>query len=156
MCIIRDKPITARNACQAVKRYPGPQPGGLMISLGKLDHLRPSSSFSYPSPPSRLLPIASTSFHVFFIHSPRETHYHCAHCYPLSPGGTTSSGQQQRHDATTNHSRVPDYRDDGRQRVSFDRFGIFRARGEPTPGIKIRDDRDHFDNISLRKLRYCV
>lgn len=24
VCIIRDKPITARNACQAVKRYPGP------------------------------------------------------------------------------------------------------------------------------------
>lgn len=34
VCIIRGKPITARNACQAVKCYPRPWPGGLMISWG--------------------------------------------------------------------------------------------------------------------------
>lgn len=40
MCIIRGKPITARNACQAVKCYPGPaRPGGLMISRGILSRL---------------------------------------------------------------------------------------------------------------------
>lgn len=63
VCIIRDKPITARNACQAVKRYPGPQPGGLMISLGKLDHLLPSSPPSPPSPPLPLLFTSSSSIH---------------------------------------------------------------------------------------------
>lgn len=58
VCIIRDEPITARNACQAVKRYPGPQPGGLMISLGNL--------LSCPSSlPSSILAL-STAFHCYY------------------------------------------------------------------------------------------
>lgn len=65
VCIIRDKPITARNACQAVKRYPGQQPGGLMISLGNLLDCHPRPSFR-----------------AFLVHSPRiitaliVTHYY--------------------------------------------------------------------------------
>lgn len=61
VCIIRDKPITARNACQAVKRYPGQQPGGLMISLGNLLRF-PSSSLLSRLP------------------RPFTAHYHRAHC----------------------------------------------------------------------------
>ena len=132
VCIIRDKPITARNACQAVKRYPGPQPGGLMISLGKLDHPRPSSLFSFPSPPPsppRLLSFASTSFHVFFIHSPRETHYHCAHCYPLSPGGQLHPDNATMLLLTTRECLITVMMVGNvfRLIVSLDRFWIFRA-----------------------------
>jgi len=78
VCIIRGKPITARNACQAVKCYPGPWPGGLMISWGILGV---SSAHLHPF----LLPSISSLCLVFFIHSRRRgTHYHCAHCYHSS------------------------------------------------------------------------
>lgn len=109
VCIIRDKPITARNACQAVKRYPGPQPGGLMISLGNLDHLRPSSSFSFSSPLLLLLLllVSSSSLPLLFtssssIHRARDA-LSLRSLLPALPQRTTSSGQLQRHDATTNH-----------------------------------------------------
>lgn len=95
VCIIRGKPITARNACQAVKCYPRPRPGGLMISRGISSArprriLIPAVVSSPPSPlvfPPRpftaaardalslhsLLPVAAIRLHLSAV---RQRYYH--------------------------------------------------------------------------------
>lgn len=46
---------------------------------------------------------ASAYFHVLLAHSPRETHYHCTHCYSLAGNNFISP---RRHDATTHRALV--------------------------------------------------
>lgn len=117
MCIIRGKPITARNACQAVKCYPGPQPGGLMISWGIHGvfsaHLYPSP----PPPPLALLPSSpffssSSSIHdgagriiiALIVTSPRDTTSSPCHAADAT------------YHSASRLSVPPDYRDNLRER----------------------------------------
>lgn len=107
VCIIRGKPITARNACQAVKCYPRPQPGGLMISRGTSPR-----RILIPLPPS--LPSSPTflasSIHggagriiiALIVTGPRDTTSSLCHAATLLP--------------LKRLSVPPDYRDNLRER----------------------------------------